>query len=226
MQIPNLPAIQYKPDISKLSNKIIVVDKKGIFGKKSPENSRSIVYAKKKRYPIRTVDKLIDNLDNHYFTARKNNVKIPTKITPRLAYFIGYLQGDGSIESCGKRINFTDESYLQLVKINNLCHGIFGTKGRIRSVRAVLSKKPCYILEIGNLVINSYLSDIIGIKKGVKKHLTVPDIVLANREITKYYIIGLYDADGTLPKDSKRCKQFFIDLTMQDNISYSTLGIS
>lgn len=150
------------------------------------------------------------------FCSKIWNVRLPRFLTIELSYFIGYLQGDGSIESNKKRINFSDEYLSQLERINSLSIQIFNVKGKIYSQRSVLSKKPCYRLEIGSKVLNYYLHNYFGINRGVKNSLNIPHLIKNNRTLLRWYLVGLYDADGTLPKKPESCRQLFIDITMKD----------
>lgn len=172
---------------------------------------------------IREIDNLVDK--DLYLTIEKNNpsffskwkiVRLPVFITPQLAYFVGYLQGDGSIESNKYRVNFSDEYVDQIKRINNLSIKLFGINGRIESTRPILSKKPLYRLEINSIVLNSYLHNIFEINRGVKTDLKIPKLFMENKTIFKWYLIGLFDADGSLPKKPAKVKQLFIDLTFKD----------
>ena len=159
---------------------------------------------------------LLIEKNNSKFFSKWKEIKLPKYLTPKLAYFIGYLQGDGSIERNKKRINFTDESEKQLKRINAICFNLFGIKGTRRSSMTLISKKPVWKLEIGSLVLNSYLHNVFEINRGVKKDLKIPEMIIKNKKILKWYLIGLFDADGTLPKNPKKCKQVFIDITLKD----------
>lgn len=39
---------------------------------------------------------------------------------------------------------------------------------------------------------------------------------MKNKDIFKWYLIGLFDADGSLPKEPTKVKQLFIDVTFKD----------
>ena len=61
--------------------------------------------------PKRSLNTSNDNSNEDYVIvpSKWKIVKLPKLITPKLAYFVGYLQGDGCVESNKRRINFTDE---------------------------------------------------------------------------------------------------------------------
>ena len=58
-------------------------------------------------------------------TARTRKVRLPTIVTKDLAYFFGYLQGDGCLTSDKKGICFADEYFDQIEKINCLSETMF-----------------------------------------------------------------------------------------------------
>ncbi|MCX6803451.1 MAG: helix-turn-helix transcriptional regulator [Candidatus Diapherotrites archaeon] len=45
----------------------------------------------------------------YLFLSKKKSVNLPRTLTPELAYYIGYLQGDGCLDSNRKVVDFCDE---------------------------------------------------------------------------------------------------------------------
>jgi len=236
MNIPDFPRIKIKDYVSKLSNKIRVLSDEDfnitensleIISKKLNYSTKTLkTYIRHKKYPLFFIKELNKLLDKNIFYDIENSetsfiskwkvVNLPKYLTPRLAYFVGYLQGDGSIQSNKKRMDFTDEDSKQIEMINELCLDLFNIEGRIYSQDSRISKKPMYRLDIGSLVLNSYLHKIFGINRGKKHNLRIPNIFKNNREILRWYLVGLFDADGTLPKNPDKCKQLFVDITLKD----------
>ena len=239
-EIPTCPKLKNNNYIPCLPDKIRIILTEGII---EPFITRSILldiskelkleistlkkYLTMKKYPIFFIKKLKHKvrMENFYeliennsplFFSKWKKVKLPSYLTPKIAYFVGYLQGDGSIESNKKRINFCDECLSQINRINQLSLELFGVKGRIEEKRTPLSKKAMYRLEIGSSVINSYLHNIFMVNRGIKTNLRIPKEFSGDKEILKWYIIGLFDADGTLPKNPNTAKQLFIDITFKD----------
>ena len=225
--------------ISKLSNKIRIILEKDLFSSLINEPILENIalnlnfqkaslkkYIKYRKYPIfflkelnKQIDKDVFNLieqNNPLFFSKWKLINLPNFINPKLAYFVGYLQGDGCIESNKRRIDFTDEYLEQIEQINRICFDLFNIYGRIEGKHTTISKKEVYRLEVGSLVLNSYLHKIFGINRGVKINLKIPQIFTKHNEILKWYLKGLFDADGTLPKNPDKCKQFFIDVTFKD----------
>lgn len=180
------------------------------------QNGKYPVWFLKEYAKISKTD-ISDEIQKSKFTARSKVITLPTKVNSKLAYFFGYLQGDGCVESNKNRLTFTDEYKDQLIQLNELCKHLFGIQGVIREYRPILSKKPVFHLSIGSLVLNSFFADVLGMIRGTKTKLSLPDSIKNSKTLLRYYISGLFDADGTLPKNPETCKQFFIDITMKDN---------
>jgi hypothetical protein len=239
-EIPNLPKIEYNFNILELSdkisiklendsiNKLISKDILSAYVIEMKYNERTVKsYIKVRKYPLNFLifltkyytSKKISNIiksNNSTYLCKWKEIHLPEFITPRLAYFVGYLQGDGSIQSNQKRIDFTDEYQAQIEKINSLCLELFNTSGKVFAKRTKLSLKPFYRLELGSVVLNSYLHKVFKIKRGIKTKLNIPELFFINKEILRWYIVGLFDADGTLPKNPEKVKQLFVDVTFKD----------
>lgn len=154
--------------------------------------------------------------ENIAFTARNKKVFLPKRVDSKLAYFVGYLQGDGCLTSDKKQICFSDEYIEQINKINSLSEKLFGVSGHLHKKKSDLSNKRIPNLEIKSIVVNSFLHTVFGINRGVKKNLKIPQLIKKNKRLLKHYLRGLFDADGTLPRDPQSAKQLFIDITMKD----------
>jgi intein/homing endonuclease len=155
---------------------------------------------------------------NHEFFMGKKVIKLPRELTIDLAYYIGYLQGDGYLESDKKSYGFADEYLSQIEQMNVLTKNIFNAEGHIYAVVSKIATKPCYNLVINSFVINSFIHEFFGIIRGKKIQLRIPKIMYSNKQILASYISGLYDADGTIPKQPQKAKQLFVDVTMKDKI--------
>jgi hypothetical protein len=148
--------------------------------------------------------------------VKKDYVSIPEFLSPQLAYFIGYLQGDGCLESNMKRVTFTEEDIEQINLINGLAFALFNVVGKVRERFPKLSKKVLYNLEIGSVDVHKFLGAVFNIPVGVKKDLSIPSIVKENKTLLRWYLCGLFDADGTLPKEASAVRYPFIDITLKD----------
>lgn len=238
-KIPDFPKIKIGNYIYKLSDKIRIILEEDVISKRINDDLLEHIsfrlgysmcslkkYVKMKKYPLFFIKEL-NNIasEDIFYLIEKNNpiffskwkfVNLPKFITPKLAYFVGYLQGDGCIESNKRRIDFTDEYLGQIERIKQIAVDLFNVTGRIEGKTTQISKKLVYRLEIGSLVLNSYLHSVFEINRGVKTDLKIPYLFKENKDILKWYLIGLFDADGTLPKNPEKCKQLFIDVTFKD----------
>lgn len=155
-------------------------------------------------------------MNNLQFTARTKKVLLPKSVSPELAYFIGYLQGDGCLTSDRKRVLFADEYREQIVKMNELAQKLFGVTGDICVKTSKISTKNSYSLEIKCLVLNSFIIHVFGINRGEKRNLRIPPLIKSDKELLRAYLPGLFDSDGTCPKEPATAKQLFIDVTLKD----------
>jgi hypothetical protein len=173
----------------------------------------------KKLSGIYGVDLLQIAFDGDYsFIIKKKITKLPRELTNDLAYYIGYLQGDGYLESDKKSFGFADEYMGQIEKMKLITADLFGIESKIYELFSRLATKPCYHLVVNSFIATSFISVVFKINKGIKIDLRIPQIMFENKEILKYYISGLYDADGTLPKHPDKVVQFFLDITMKDKV--------
>ena len=167
------------------------------------------------------------------FTARSVRVSLPKKLNVDFAYFLGYLYGDGYVCSDGKRIEFVDEDRCQIEAVGRIAKRLFMVEPRIYERWNENSKKPVFKLTLSCRPLNDYLSAVFGIKKGVKEGLSIPKQVLENMELLRWYLRGLFDADGTLPKNPEKAKQLFIDIALKDlsfinqiKVALETFGVT
>ncbi len=150
------------------------------------------------------------------FTARKKRLILPKNISCELAYFVGYLQGDGCLTTDNKAVLFADEYFEQMIKMNNLSNALFGYAGSIYPKITAISTKPFYVLEIKSVVLNSFFHSVFGMNRGIKRNLRIPGLIKRDKELLRNYLPGLFDSDGTLPKNPDKAKQLFIDITFKE----------
>jgi len=162
--------------------------------------------------------KIIDKIyrSEIYFTARNKQDVLPKSINPQLAYLIGYLHGDGHIDSNGKRVSFFDKYIKQLETISKIIKLVFNVDGYIYVRKNNLFNSETPTLDIRRVTINSFLSDVIGIKRGKRDFNKIPDILKQNTVLLKWYICGLFDAEGAMPLNPKSRKEIYIDIAMKD----------
>jgi hypothetical protein len=145
-----------------------------------------------------------------FFTIRSNQDRLPISINPHLAYYIGYLHGDGHIDSNSKRVSFFDKYVSQLEVINKLTHCLFNVNGNI------YPKENFYVLDVGRVTINSFLCEGIKIKRGKRESNEIPQGIKDNKILLKWYLCGLFDAEGAMPLNPKKRRDIYIDIAMKD----------
>ena len=162
--------------------------------------------------------KLIDEIyhSNIYFTARNKKDVLPKSINPKMAYLIGYLHGDGHIDSNGKRVSFFDKYIGQLDLINKLIKNLFNVDGDIYVRKNNLLNREAPTLDVRRVTVNSFLSEVIGIKRGKRESNKIPFIIKQNKILLKWYLCGLFDAEGAMPLNPKKKRDVYIDIAMKD----------
>lgn len=132
-------------------------------------------------------------------------VKLPKYMNPRLSYLIGCWHGDGSLNKNLKNVQCTveEESYLHNT-VKPLFEDIFG----VHTLIFPLKGKSAHRLVVCNMAIHSFLSLFCPIGKKINK-LKIPAVIKKNRIFLKWYLSGLFDTDGSLPKNSKLTNLYF-----------------
>ncbi|MHC5859985.1 LAGLIDADG family homing endonuclease [Nostoc sp.] len=114
-------------------------------------------------------------------------------LTPDVAYFIGYLQGDGSVGSDGSRVRFRvhEESKKILERLIAVGREFGLETYTLRTPEQCKTK--AYDLQFNSVALNQYLK----LFKQAFQPLVIPDcILLGTGDIRKAYLAGLADADG------------------------------
>jgi intein/homing endonuclease len=125
-------------------------------------------------------------------TGKTKAITVPA-LTPDVAYFLGYLQGNGSVASDGSRVRFlVHEDSPQILDRLQAVGREFGLNTfTLRSPGQCRTK--AYELQFNSSALNRYL----GKFKKAFQALNVPDaILLGTPEIRWGYLAGLADANG------------------------------
>jgi ribonucleotide reductase class II len=119
-------------------------------------------------------------------------IQVPA-LTTQVAYFLGYLQGDGSVASDGWRVRFQvhEDSPAILDRLIEVGQEFGLDTHTLRTPEQCKTK--AYELQFNSSALNQYLQQF----KQASQPLTVPDcILLGTSEIRKAFLAGLADADG------------------------------
>ncbi len=124
--------------------------------------------------------------------GKTKKITVPA-LTPDVAYFIGYLHGDGSVSSDGSRVRFrVHEDSPNILERLIAVGSDFGLETHtLRTPEQCRTK--AYELQFNSSALNQYLKSF----KQAFQPLNIPDcILLAKADIRKAYLAGLADADG------------------------------
>ena len=143
-----------------------------------------------------------------YFSiAKGNKVKLPKRITPKLAYLLGYLLSDGCLKDykkIGERsgsprypIHFASNTFHFADKIlNPLFYKLFEKKLGIYKIKG----NKCFEVTLSSKVIYLFLYRVCEIPKGKKKgQISIPKVILnSSKNIQRSFVAGFFDGDGTI----------------------------
>lgn len=150
-------------------------------------------------------------ISNGFSVARGKKITLPKELTPNLAYFVGYIIGDGCLVDI-KKFKKRTGNYKYVIEIasdtkafaenilNRLCEGLFGLKPKIYNTNS-----KCFEVFIQSKVLFLYLNRLFEIPMGKKKgKLHVPQLIShAPKKIRLAFFAGLFDADGTIFEKDK-----------------------
>jgi ribonucleotide reductase class II len=148
-------------------------------------------------------------------------ITIPA-LTPDVAYFIGYLHGDGSVASDGWRVRFRVAEHQQQIIEKLITVGqLFGLDNHTLTTPAQCKAKA-FELQFNSSALNQYLSQF----KQPFKSISVPDsILLGTQSIREAYLSGVADADGCYSQ-AVLVASVHADFLRQIQTLYASLGIT
>jgi ribonucleotide reductase, class II len=148
-------------------------------------------------------------------------ITIPA-LTPDVAYFIGYLHGDGSVASDGWSVRFRVAEHHQQILEKLISVGeLFGLDTHtLRTPEQCKAK--AFELQFNSNALNQYLSKF----KQPFEIILVPDcILLGTKDIREAYLAGLADADGCYSQ-GVLVASTHADFLRQIQTIYASLGIT
>ncbi|MPW38790.1 secretion system protein [Thermococcus sp. 101 C5] len=128
----------------------------------------------------------------YLLSINSNPVKLVREVDGDLAYIAGVLLGDGYIASNGYHLSatFDDEGYR-----NAFVNAISKFLPEYSPQTKISGK--CTVVTVGSKIFAEMLLRIFGIPKGKKSEVwDVPDVVLSHDDLVRYFIAGVFDADG------------------------------
>jgi len=158
----------------------------------------------------------------------KGKAKIPDKITPKLAEFIGILLGDGHIspfkyQICISLDSVLDKRYTGEV-VKNYFISLFGKEPLIYYSKTARNIK-CFIY---SKEVHDFLTTKIGLPNGKKKYNInnrIPEILFNDKVLLRSTIRGLFDTEGGFYQHNKTSPRLYIYNTSNPllNSLYSAL---
>lgn len=153
-------------------------------------------------------------------------IKLPSEITPKLAYFLGFHYGDGYMkkEIRGKTVDYrmsyngnaSDEFEWYKKFISKLVHDLFN-----KPTRARRTKTGTVNIEFRSKAIFEFLHYVCGVPQSPKNNMIVPTIIKdSSLCIKKSFLRGIADTDfGVTFKPRKRTRPYpVLDYQTYDKI--------
>lgn len=127
----------------------------------------------------------------YLLSVNSKPVRIVREVDEGLSYAVGVLLGDGYISSDGYYISatFDDESYMEAFT-SSLSEFLPESRPQVKRESAYT------VVTYGSKPFAEFLHRAFGVPKGHKEQIDVPDLVLANDELLRHFIAGLFDADA------------------------------
>jgi ribonucleotide reductase, class II len=153
--------------------------------------------------------------------AHAKRITVPA-LTRDVAYFIGYLHGDGSVATDGWRVRFrVAQSHQQIVEKLVSVGELFGLDTHTLRTPEQCNAKA-FELQFNSNALNQYLSQF----KQPFTSISVPDcILLGTQDIREAYLAGLADADGCYSQ-GVLVASVHTDFLRQVRAIYASLGIT
>ncbi len=152
---------------------------------------------------------------------QSKRITVPA-LTPDVAYFFGYLHGDGSVASDGWRVRFRVAKHQQQILEKLISVGeLFGLDTHtLRTPEQCQAK--AFELQFNSNALNQYLSQF----KQPFTSISVPDcILLGTKNIREAYLAGLADVDGCYSQ-AVLVASVHSDFLRQIQTMYASLGIT
>lgn len=162
------------------------------------------------RIPLRLVLNAsvgVRSLESNYLSIRGTRifVRIPIRLIPSLAYFLGIIAGDGSINRRNPRTRggWKIEMWEGNIEYHKriyapLCRKLFGITPRFRIIQKPNNRKNT-CSAINSKIIHIYLTQCLGIPSGFKANrITMPRFIEDSPALLVAYLRGLFDTDGTV----------------------------
>lgn len=119
-------------------------------------------------------------------------IKLMKELTPKLAYLVGIIYGDGWINSEVNRIGLDKGNYEFLKEVYiPLLFDLFNLNLEIKKAHR------SWRVSFKNKIIWDMLVQVFGLRSNKSQTAKVPDAIRrANTNIQKYFLAGLFDTDG------------------------------
>ncbi len=124
-------------------------------------------------------------------SVNSNPVKLVREVDERLAYAVGVILGDGYLSSDGYYLSATFDDPAYMGAFVDSLSGFLP-----ESAPMIKDNGTSKVVTYGSRIFVDFLSRAFGIPLGKKGSWDVPHLVLSNDDLMRYFLAGLFDADG------------------------------
>jgi len=167
-----------------------------VLGERRKKISEANILFKEKNIKLKVDNIVLSKLD------KKKNIRLPDKITPKLAEEIGMHIGDGFLSNKRNEFRLKGNKYDEKDYYNNfvgkLYKDLFNIDVKIKEYEST------YGFELCSKSICEFKRQIIKLPSGKKDNITIPQILkINNTEVLSSLLRGLFDTDGSIHFQSK-----------------------
>jgi len=193
--IKKKPEIVLKKYPGKITNDGVIKARK-VFGEKRKKLKKINIKYKENNLSLNINEVILTKSDI------KKGIKLPNKLTPKLAEEIGMHIGDGYLSDKKREFrlkgNKKDEKEYYDSFIKHLYKDLFGIDLKIKEYETT------YGFEIYSTAISEFKCKVIGLPRGRKDNITIPNIVKVNNiKILTSLLRGIFDTDGSIHFQSR-----------------------
>ncbi|MCJ7450536.1 MAG: helix-turn-helix domain-containing protein [Candidatus Nanohaloarchaeota archaeon QJJ-9] len=174
-----------------------------------------------------TLEKVVNRLGLDYqefleeFVRKDRSFEPPEKLTPGFARFLGYFQGDGSVD--GNRLEFYEEREEVAEEIKSLLSDLFNLEPTVK----FREDKNYYRIRLYCLDLVESLQSEFEDFFDNGEEAGIPDkVLMSSDKVLSSYIQGLYDAEGSVTEDEVSISTVNQQLMEQLCIALQRFGIT
>ncbi len=173
-----------------------VINPRTVFGERRKRMRKVNISFKEKNIKLKVDSIVLSKLD------KKKNIRLPDKITPKLAEEIGMHVGDGFLSNKKNEFRLKGNKFNEKDYYNNFVRKLYKDLFNINV--KIKEYESTYGFELYSKTICKFKKQIIKLPSGKKDNITIPKIIKINNiGVLSSLLRGLFDTDGSVHFQSK-----------------------